>query len=92
VLICAQVAPRQASITGRIVSSTASASLSMVTTTSAPEAALDGSSAISMPLSASGSARSRVRFHALTSSPAGAAMLRAIGKPMMPVPRTATRI
>ena len=42
-------------------------------------------------VSASGSAFSRERFQALTSWPA-AARLRAIGAPMIPVPRNATRI
>src|SRR5439155_9579802 len=54
-----------------------------------PRAASAGVSVTAMPSAPSGSAFSRARFHARTSWPA-ARMLRAIGAPMMPVPRTAT--
>jgi hypothetical protein len=72
-----------------MTSSTAAPSPSIVSTTSAPAAAAAGESATSTPSCASGSAFSRVRFHARTVMPA-LAMLRANGAPMMPVPRTAT--
>src|SRR5262245_13737454 len=62
----------------------------MVTTASALARASAGEPATVTPSSASGSARAAVRFQALTSSPARR-RLRAIGAPMMPVPRTATR-
>src|SRR5215210_6415087 len=88
VLICAQTAPSGNS-RSPATASTAAPSASIVTTTSAPATASSGVSATATPSAVSGSARSRLRFHALTSRPA-AARLRAMGAPMMPVPRTAT--
>src|SRR3954452_5941439 len=70
----------------RMTSSTAAPSVSIVTTTSAPVIAAAGSSATDTPCSTSGRALSVVRFHAVTSWPASARW-RAIGAPMMPVPR-----
>src|SRR5262249_27583664 len=89
VLICAQIEP--SSIAGSasfIVASTAAPSASIVTTTSAPATASSGLSATRAP---SPSARSRVRFQAETLWPLSARR-RAIGAPMIPVPRTATRV
>ena len=69
-----------------IAAATASPSASTVTTTSAPATASSGEPATWTPSTAS--AFSRVRFHTRTSWPA-AAVLRAIGAPMIPVPRKA---
>ena len=91
VLIWASTAPSIAPSASSATASTAGASASIVTTTSAPATASATLPATVTPCSASGSAFSRERFQALTSWPA-AARLRAIGAPMIPVPRTATRI
>src|SRR4051794_31108147 len=88
--ICAHTVPPARSRPS-MTSCTASPLASMVTTTSASRTASAGASQTSMPAPASGSAFSRERFQARTSCPA-AAMLRAMGAPMIPVPRTATRI
>ena len=61
----------------------------MVTTASASRAASAGEPTGVTPSPASACTFSGVRSHARTASPA-AAQLRAIGAPMMPVPRTAT--
>ena len=61
----------------------------MVTTASAPRTASAGVSTGVTPASARARAFSAVRFHARTSRPA-VTQLRAIGAPMMPVPRNAT--
>jgi len=88
VLICAQTAPAPTSAErARITSSTACPSASIVTTSSASRTASPGVSATVPP---SPSAFSRVRFQARTSCPASASR-RAIGAPMIPVPRTAIR-
>jgi len=90
VLIWAQTAP-SGKVSSPATASTAEPSESMVTTTSASRTASSAVPATSTPCCASGSARSRLRFHARTSSPA-AARLRAMGAPMIPVPRMATRM
>src|SRR3954452_2540979 len=66
------------------------ASVSIVITNSASRTASAGVSARSAPSAASTLALSGVRFHTRTGKPAFS-RLRAIGAPMMPVPRTATR-
>src|SRR5436190_9628653 len=92
VLICAQIVPSPAAAAGRAraaTCSTAAASASIVTTTSRPATASSRRSCTATPSPRSGAAFSWERFQAAVSSPAFA-RLRAIGAPMMPVPRTAT--
>ena len=89
VLIWTSTLPSRCGSASRTTASTAPASESMVTTASAPRTASAISRTASTPSIAS--AFSGVRFQARTSCPA-AARLRAIGAPMMPVPRTATRM
>ena len=84
---CHQICP-WAGRARRATSSTASASASMVRTTSAPAAADSGSSRTSTPSSRRGCALSGLRFHARTSWPARA-RLRAMGAPITPVPNAA---
>ena len=73
-----------------MAASTASASLSIVSTASAPSAAVAASVATAIPSDASGWAFPGVRFHARTWRPAPA-RLRAIAWPIVPpAPRTAT--
>ena len=72
-----------------IVAATASASKSIVRTTSASVTASAAESTTTAPSSASGSALSRVRFHARTPCPARSRLC-AIPEPISPVPRTAT--
>jgi len=89
VLVCTQTAPDASAGSARAaLSSTALASLSIVIRRSQPVAASRGSPNSSTPCSRSGSARSAVRFHTRTAKPARA-RLRAIGSPMVPVPRSA---
>ena len=71
-----------------IASSTASPSASIVSIRSAPSAASAGDDACLAPSAARGAALSAVRFHTDTTKPA-ASRLRAIGAPILPVPRTA---
>ena len=71
-----------------MTASTVGPSASIVTRSSASATASAGVAAASAPRP---SARSSVRFHARTSCPASASR-RAIGAPMIPVPRTATRM
>jgi hypothetical protein len=73
-----------------IAAATASPSVSMVIRNSASAAAPAGVAATLAPCPASASAFRRVRFHTVTSNPARS-RLRAMGAPMAPVPRTATR-
>lgn len=94
VLICSHTASGRIDPTAPcsppMVPRTAAESESIVRTTSAPSAASNGLSASRTPSAASGSAFSRDRFQARTSIP-DAAMLRAIGRPIVPpAPRTAT--
>ena len=67
-------------------SSTAAPSVSMVITNPAPCAASAGDPATAAPARASGSVRSRVRFHTVTSCPAPTSRP-AMGRPIEPVPR-----
>jgi hypothetical protein len=79
----ASAAPSAPNITSR----TASPSESIVITASAPSTAAAAESAIAAPSSASGSAFSGLRFHAVSSNPARS-RFRPIAAPMIPVPRS----
>jgi hypothetical protein len=85
--ICSHVIPPVSACPAH--SRTASASVSIVSSRSAPAPASVGEPATNAPVSASGRAFSGVRFHTRTANPT-AQRLRAIGAPMMPVPSTAT--
>jgi hypothetical protein len=63
----------------------------IVITASASATASGGEPATSAPSAARGAARSRVRFHTVTSRP-DRSRLWAMPVPMMPVPSTATRM
>ena len=91
--ICAQTAPGRmaASIPwSRATERTAAASASMVMTTPAPATASAGSACATAPAAARLAARSGVRFHTSTGSPARS-RLWAMPAPIVPKPRTATR-
>src|SRR5581483_8298995 len=90
VLICTHVAPGAiAESAAPALSSTATVSLSMVTSNSLSAAASRGSATTVTPSPSSGRARSSVRFQARISKPAPA-RFRAIGRPIVPVPRNAS--
>lgn len=63
----------------------------MIVASEAAEASDGDPATVTCARSASSSARSRVRFQTVTSKPA-AARLRAIGAPMIPIPRNAIRL
>jgi hypothetical protein len=90
-LVWSQTAPSGTdSAACAITARTAAVSVSMVITNAASRTASAGVSARSAPSAASTRALSGVRFHTRTWKPAFS-RLRAIGAPMIPVPRTATR-
>jgi hypothetical protein len=72
-----------------IACATAAPSASMVISTSAPSAAAAGWGAWHAPWATSASALAGVRFHTRTAYPARS-RLRAMGAPIVPVPRTAS--